>query len=78
MAAADAASLLAARFGTEQPAQDAPVPAGVASLLDRRVTRRYRDEAVSRICLTCCSPPRNRRRRSPICNNTPWWCCAIR
>ena len=47
MAAAETASLLAARFGTEHPGQDAPVPAGVASLLDRRVTRRYRDESVS-------------------------------
>ncbi|MGH7043767.1 MAG: nitroreductase family protein [Acetobacteraceae bacterium] len=45
---ADAAALLAARFGTEHAGSAAaPVPDGVARLLDRRVTRRYRDEPVA-------------------------------
>ena len=48
MAGADATALLDARFGMEHGTPgSAPVPDGVAALLDRRVTRRYRDEPVS-------------------------------
>ena len=44
--AAEASALLAARYGAGAPAATTAVPAGVAALLDRRVVRRYRDEAV--------------------------------
>ncbi|MSP44157.1 MAG: NADPH-dependent oxidoreductase [Alphaproteobacteria bacterium] len=40
----DAASLLTARYGVAHP--PAPVPDAVAALLDRRVTRRYKPDAV--------------------------------
>lgn len=43
--APDAARLLRARFGIEQPG--AEVPPELAALLDRRVTRRYRPEPVA-------------------------------
>ncbi|HET6239089.1 MAG TPA: nitroreductase family protein [Acetobacteraceae bacterium] len=44
MASVDSTELLHARYGLDQ--QAAPVPPAVAALLDRRVTRRYRDEDI--------------------------------
>jgi FMN reductase [NAD(P)H] len=44
MASVDSTELLHTRYGLDQ--QAAPVPPAVAALLDRRVTRRYRDEDI--------------------------------
>ena len=44
---AEAEALLAARFGDAAPAVSGAVADGVAGILDRRVSRRYREEAVS-------------------------------
>jgi nitroreductase/FMN reductase [NAD(P)H] len=44
MSSVDSSDLLRARYGLELPGQE--VPPTVAALLDRRVTRRYRDEDV--------------------------------
>ncbi len=45
MAEVDSAALLHARFGVDVPG--AAVPDGVAALLDRRVTRRYKPEPIT-------------------------------
>ncbi len=49
MAEVDSAALLHARFGVDVPG--AAVPDGVAALLDRRVTRRYRNQPVTEALL---------------------------
>jgi FMN reductase [NAD(P)H] len=47
MAGTDSTALLAARFGTApETAAAEPAPPGLAALLDRRVSRRYRDAPV--------------------------------